>query len=90
MSNVTTCFLSTSEFYERFQRTTELYLKKLDGSVTSVTDAAVAAIQEAHLPLFGTHLEVISYIKHYIAANEQVKPKILYDAYKQHNLKLET
>lgn len=85
MSTATTCYISAVEFCTRFQRTAELYLKKLDGSVISVTDAAVAAIQEAQLPLFGTHLEVVSCIKQYIAVTDQEKSKILYTAYKQHN-----
>jgi len=85
MTTTTTFSLSEAEFCKRFLRAAELYARKIEGLVFSVTDAAVAATAEARVPLFATQLQVAIYVRQYVTAADQKKQEILSLAYKLHN-----
>jgi hypothetical protein len=85
MSNTDNNRLSEALFRARFLEAFDLYANKVEGSVFSVTDAAVAAVMQAQLPLFGTQLEVATCVQQYFAEPVDVRrQKIITDAFRRY------
>lgn len=84
MTTTITHSLSETEFRDRFLQAAELYASKIKGLVFTVTDAAVAAAREAGVPLFGTQLQVATYLQQYVAAADQKKQEIITAAFGLH------
>lgn len=83
---VTESRLSLAEFQERFQKAAAYYSERLNQAMFSTTDAAVASIVDARLPMFSALLHVISCLQHYTeAVDDQLRQQMVADAYVMYN-----
>lgn len=86
MTTVMPEILTFEDFKVRFEEAGLRYANKYESPVFSLVDAAVAATMEARLPLFGTNLSVATFVQRYFFADtDELKQKIIAEAYKLHN-----